>query len=179
MIGIFDGGRVLPSPKLGGQYRCSASHAHAEDEEDVDKFVSQRRAGQLHLAVRAQHDGIHDVDADGDHILQHDRPGQHQRRFIKGFVFDEESVHRNCLFRIRKFQKKTHFGIITPLVKIVNPSPLGKPFFPHFKFFMFPLLRNAFAIKKEIYFFCKKVLTNSDRYAIISLAVVSSATTGA
>ena len=87
---LFERWIVARAVILCRQHRRAHAHAHAHDVIDVDEFIRQRGCGELDFAVVAQHQRVHDVDADGDHVLQHHRHGNGQDQFVKRFLFDKK-----------------------------------------------------------------------------------------
>ena len=73
--GLFEGGDVLHAPEAGGEDIRTHADAHTADLEEGDELSGEGGGGELCVAHGAEHNGVHEVDADGDELLERDGNG--------------------------------------------------------------------------------------------------------
>lgn len=80
---LADAQHVPLAPVLGNQHRRAAGQAEAHHVQNGEQLAAQVGRGNGHVAQLAQHDGVHHVHAQADHILQGNGNGDGQHSLVE------------------------------------------------------------------------------------------------
>ena len=96
--GLLQAHQILHTPKAGGQHRSTHTQSHTADMEDIDELIGQGGSAERYLTQVTHHDGVHNVDTNGDEALGRDGQGNARRLSIKFSVCND--IHSKALLLI-------------------------------------------------------------------------------